>query len=154
MSNDYEKHVFFMQKAYEQALLAYDANEVPIGAVVVDQNDQILAQAYNQTIALNDPTAHAEILALRKAAEQLNNYRLVNTKLYVTLEPCIMCFGALVQARVSELIYACDDIRVGVTSIQQLHQAKSFNHKFQIINGVMNQQCGELLRKFFKERRK
>lgn len=154
MSNDSEKYVFFMQKAYEQALLAYDANEVPIGAVVVDQNDQILAQAYNQTITLNDPTAHAEILALRKSAEQLNNYRLVNTKLYVTLEPCIMCFGALVQARVSELIYACNDTRVGVTSIQGLHQAKSFNHKFKIVNGVMNQQCGELLRKFFKERRK
>ena len=154
MSSNSEKHDFFMQKAYEQALLAYDVKEVPIGAIVVDQNDQILAQSYNQTITLNDSTAHAEILALRKATKQLNNYRLVNTKLYVTLEPCIMCFGALVQARVSELIYACDDTRVGVTSIQKLHQAKSFNHKFQIINGVMNQQCGELLRKFFKERRK
>lgn len=154
MSSNLEKHSFFMQKAYEQALLAYDAGEVPIGAVVVDHSDQILAQSYNQTITLNDPTAHAEMLALRKAAEQLNNYRLVDTKLYVTLEPCIMCFGALVQARVSELIYACDDTRVGVTSIQQLHQSKGFNHKFEIINGVMNQQCGELLRKFFRERRK
>ncbi|ASG67244.1 tRNA-specific adenosine deaminase [Francisella halioticida] len=154
MLNNFEKHVFFMQKAYEQALLAYDAGEVPIGSVVVDQNDQILAQSYNQTITLNDPTAHAEILSLRKAAKRLNNYRLIDTKLYVTLEPCIMCFGALVQARVSELIYACDDTRVGVTSIRMLHQSRSFNHKFQIINGVMSQQCGELLRKFFKERRK
>ncbi|MED7788962.1 tRNA adenosine(34) deaminase TadA [Francisella sp. 19X1-34] len=153
MSSDFEKHEFFMQKAYEQALLGYNAGEVPIGAIVVDQNDQILARSYNQTITLNDPTAHAEILALRKTAKKLNNYRLVDTKLYVTLEPCIMCFGALVQARVSELIYACDDTRVGVTSIQKLHQGKGFNHKFRIVNGVMNQQCGELLRKFFRERR-
>lgn len=154
MLRDFEKHIFFMQKAYEQALLAYDAGEVPIGAVVVDQNNEVLAQSYNQTITLNDPTAHAEILAIREATKLLNNYRLVNTKLYVTLEPCIMCFGALVQARVTKLIYACDDTRVGVTSIQKLHQYKNFNHNFEIINGVMNQQCGELLRKFFKERRK
>ena len=115
MSNEVQDDEYFMSKAYEQALLAYDLGEVPIGAILVKDNE-IIAKDYNKTITLNDPTAHAETLVIRAAAEVLGNYRLVDTKLYVTLEPCIMCVGALVQARVKELIYACDDTRVGPLS--------------------------------------
>lgn len=153
MSDDYQKHVFFMQKAYEQALLAYDVGEVPIGAVLV-KDDQILTSTYNQTITLNDPTAHAEILAIRLAAQNLGNHRLIDTKLYVTLEPCIMCVGAMVQARVSELVYACDDTRVGILSQNEIHKNKDINHTLEVTAGVMSDQCGELLRRFFRERRK
>lgn len=152
MSDDYQKHVFFMQKAYEQALLAYDAGEVPIGAVIV-KDDQILTSTYNQTIALNDPTAHAETLAIRLAAQKLGNYRLTDTKLYVTLEPCIMCVGAMIQARVSELIYACDDTRVGILSQNEMHKNKDINHNLAVTGGVMSEECGEILRKFFREKR-
>ncbi|AIT09735.1 zinc-binding protein [Candidatus Francisella endociliophora] len=153
MSDDYQKHIFFMQKAYEQALLAYEAGEVPIGAVLT-KNDKIIASAYNQTITLNDPTAHAETLAIRLAAKELKNYRLTDTKLYVTLEPCIMCVGAMVQARISELIYACDDTRVGILSQKEMHKNKDINHNLKVLNGVMSVECGDLLKSFFKERRK
>jgi tRNA(Arg) A34 adenosine deaminase TadA len=146
-------HNFFMQEAYQQALLAYQAGEVPIGALLVKDN-QIITKNYNKTITLNDPTAHAEILVLRQAAKELDNYRLTDTKLYVTLEPCIMCFGAVVQARVSEIIYACDDVRVGPISRESIHQNKNINHNLSVVSGVMSQQCGELLRKFFRQRRK
>lgn len=153
MSDDYQEHAFFMQKAYEQALLAYQIGEVPVGAVLT-KNGQIIASAYNQTITLNDPTAHAEILALRLAAKEIENYRLIDTKLYVTLEPCIMCVGALIQARVSELVYACDDSRVGVLSREELHKNKDINHNLNIVSGIMSVECGDLLKSFFKERRK
>lgn len=153
MCDGSKNHIFFMQKAYEQANLAYAAGEVPIGAVLV-KDDKIIAQSYNQTITLNDPTAHAEILVLRQVAKKMSNYRLINTKLYVTLEPCIMCLGALIQARVFELVYACDDTRVGAISQQKLHQNKNINHNLNITNNVMSKECGKLLKEFFREKRK
>ncbi|MFV9972167.1 MAG: tRNA adenosine(34) deaminase TadA [Francisella endosymbiont of Hyalomma asiaticum] len=152
MCDDASDDIFFMQKAYEQALLAHQTGEVPIGAVLV-KGYQIIAQNFNQTIILNDPTAHAEILVLRSAAIELGNYRLVNTKLYVTLEPCIMCLGGLIQARVSELIYACDDSRVGAFSSEKLHKNKNINHNLGITAGVMAGKCSKLLKDFFKQKR-
>ncbi|MWY91766.1 nucleoside deaminase [Francisella tularensis] len=152
MSNYSDQDIFFIQKAYQQALLAYQAGEVPIGAVLV-RDDQIIVQNFNQTIGLNDPTAHAEILVLRSAALKLGNYRLVNTKLYVTLEPCIMCLGGLIQARVPELVYACDDSRVGAFSREKLHHNKNINHNLGVTAGVMADECGKLLKDFFKQRR-
>ena len=152
MCDDASDDIFFMQKAYEQALLAHQAGEVPIGAVLV-KDYEIIAQNFNQTIILNDPTAHAEILVLRSAAIELGNYRLVNTKLYVTLEPCIMCLGGLIQARVSKLIYACDDSRVGAFSREKLHKNKNINHNLGVTAGVIADKCSKLLKDFFKQRR-
>lgn len=146
-----------MQKAYEQALLAYENGEVPIGAVLVKTDDadkKVIAESFNKTLILTDPTAHAEMLVIKKAAQQVNNHRLVDTTLYVTMEPCMMCLGAIVQARVSEIVYACDDLRVGVFSKENYHLNKNINHNLQVTNGIMATQCSELLRKFFKERRK
>lgn len=154
MSNEFLDHEFFMKKAYYQALLAYKIGEVPVGAVLVDGDNNIIAEGFNQTITLKDPTAHAETLVLRKAAQQLDNYRLLDTKLYVTLEPCIMCIGALIQARVSNLFFGCDDSRVGILSKEKLHQNKDINHNLSVVGGIMSQQCGELLKNFFRERRK
>ena len=105
-----------MQKAYEQALLAYENGEVPIGAVLVKSNSdskQILSKSFNKTLLLSDPTAHAEMLIIKEAAKRVNNHRLIDMILYVTMEPCMMCLGAIMQARISEVIYACDDSRVG-----------------------------------------
>ncbi|MFT5950426.1 MAG: tRNA(adenine34) deaminase [Francisella sp.] len=157
MTNKLSKHEFFMQKAYEQALLAYENGEVPIGAVLVKTDDadkKVIAESFNKTLILTDPTAHAEMLVIKKAAQQVNNHRLVDTTLYVTMEPCMMCLGAIVQARVSEIVYACDDLRVGVFSKENYHLNKNINHNLQVTNGIMATQCSELLRKFFKERRK
>ena len=142
-----------MQKAYQQAQLAYENGEVPIGAVLV-KDEQIVTSSYNQTLTLSDPTAHAEILVIKKAAEIFKNHRLVDTMLYVTMEPCMMCLGAIIQARIGKVVYACDDSRVGVFSKECYHLNKNINHNLQVTNGIMATQCSELLRKFFRERRK
>ncbi|MGQ4001877.1 nucleoside deaminase [Francisellaceae bacterium CB300] len=146
-----------MQKAYEQALLAYENGEVPIGVVLVKSGfdgEQILSKSFNKTILLSDPTAHAEMLAIKEASKIFKNHRLVDTTLYVTMEPCMMCLGAIIQARISRVVYACDDSRVGVFSKECYHLNKNINHNLQVTNGIMATQCGELLKKFFKERRK
>lgn len=154
MSFEQIKHAFFMQKAYQQAVIAYHAGEVPVGAILVDDNENTIALDFNKTITLNDPTAHAEILVLRQAAQKLENYRLVNAKLYVTFEPCIMCVGAIIQARVKALYYGCNDTRVGILSKEKIHQNKEINHNLDVVGGIMSQECGELLKRFFKDRRK
>lgn len=146
-----------MQKAYDQALLAYENGEVPIGAVIVkidSDNEQIIAESFNETLMVSDPTAHAEMLAIKEAALQVKNHRLINMRLYVTMEPCMMCLGAIVQARISEVVYACDDSRVGVFSKENYHLNKNINHNLKVTSGIMAGKCGELLKKFFKERRK
>ena len=146
-----------MQKAYKQALLAYENGEVPIGAALVrsaSNGEQIIIQGFNKTLMLSDPTAHAEMLVIKEAAQQVNNHRLINMRLYTTMEPCMMCFGAVVQARISEIIYACDDSRVGIFSKECYHLNKNINHNLQVTNGIMADKCSELLRKFFKEKRK
>ncbi|RUS68548.1 hypothetical protein EGW08_023689, partial [Elysia chlorotica] len=139
---------YFMQQAYDQALIAYNIGEVPIGAVLV-KDSKVVSVGYNQTITNVDPTAHAEIVAIRSAAKILSNHRLVGTKLYVTMEPCIMCFGAIVQARVSEIIYACDDSRVGALSKENYHLNANVNHNTTVTGGVLHQECSDLLKKFF-----
>lgn len=144
----------FMQMALEEARAAAAAGEVPVGAVVVDAQGGVLARAHNSSIALNDPTAHAEILALRRAAERLGNYRLNGVDLYVTLEPCPMCAGALVQARVRRLVYGATDPKAGaVRSCATLLEAPSWNHRVEVRAGVLAEACAAVLEKFFAGRR-
>lgn len=143
----------WMQQAYALAQKAEQQGEVPIGAVLV-KDDRLVAAGYNQTIAQNDPTAHAEVMALRAAADAIGNYRLLDTTLYVTLEPCAMCAGALVQARVTRLVYACADPRAGAAgSIFNVVSNEALNHRLQVTSGVMAQECSQLLQDFFQQRR-
>jgi tRNA(adenine34) deaminase len=149
MSND-EK---WMRIAIEEANLAMDKNEVPVGAVLV-KNDTLIAQAHNKPITKNDPTAHAEIQLLRKAGEQQKNYRLPESTLYVTLEPCTMCFGAMVHARIDRIVYGASDPKTGVCgSCMNLNEENFFNHKISITSGILEKESSELLKLFFKSRR-
>jgi len=149
MSND-EK---WMRIAIEEANLAMDKNEVPVGAVLV-KNDKLIAQAHNKPITKNDPTAHAEIQLLRKAGEQQKNYRLPESTLYVTLEPCTMCFGAMVHARIDRIVYGASDPKTGVCgSRMNLNEENFFNHKISITSGILEKESSELLKLFFKSRR-
>jgi len=144
----------WMELAIEQAKLAEAISEVPVGAVLV-QNDQLIASAHNQPITNHDPTAHAEIQLLRAAGEQLNNYRLPNTTLYVTLEPCTMCLGAMIHARVLRIVFGAYDKKTGVCgSCQDLSNSECFNHTIKIKGGVLANDCKQLLQQFFKNRRK
>ncbi|MCP5102651.1 MAG: nucleoside deaminase, partial [bacterium] len=123
-----KEDVFFMEKAFEQAELAYQAQEVPVGAVVVRENE-IIGKGYNSVIKNADPTAHAEIVALREAGKTIGNYRLVDAGIYVTLEPCVMCYAALVHARVKNLYYGADDPKGGIFSTGKFNSIKNiFNH--------------------------
>ena len=150
-----EQHNHFMQIALTQAQLAYDSGEVPVGAVLVNQENQVVASGYNQTITLKDPTAHAEIMALRQAAQQLQNYRLPDLRLYVTLEPCIMCMGALMHARIGQVIYGASDPKTGACgSLLSVHAHKQLNHQTHVSAGVLAQPCGKILRQFFQARRR
>ena len=144
----------WMALAIEQAKLAEKIEEVPVGAVLV-QDNQLIASAHNQPISNNDPTAHAEIQLLRAAGKQLNNYRLPNTTLYVTLEPCTMCLGAMIHARVSRIVFGAYDQKTGVCgSCQDLSTSECFNHTISIEGGVLENNCKQLLQQFFKNRRK
>jgi len=143
----------FMQQALEQAVLAALAGEVPVGAVIV-RNGEVIARAFNQPITNHDPSAHAEMLALRQAALSEQNYRLPGTTLYVTLEPCTMCAGAMLHARVDRIVYGAPDPKTGAAgSVLDVFSSKQLNHQTIIEGGVMGQECGQLLREFFKERR-
>ena len=143
----------FMCQAIEQAQLAAQAGEVPVGAVLV-QDGQIIAQAFNQPIALHDPSAHAEMLALRVAAKSVENYRLPGSTLYVTLEPCVMCAGAILHARVERVVFGAQDPKTGAAgSVLDVFSSKQINHQTHVEGGVMGEECGQLLRSFFKERR-
>jgi tRNA(adenine34) deaminase len=143
----------FMQQALEQARLAALAGEVPVGAVIV-RNGEVIARAFNQPITKHDPSAHAEMLVLRQAALSEENYRLPGTTLYVTLEPCTMCAGAMLHARVDRIVYGAADPKTGAAgSVLDVFSSKQINHQTVIEGGVMAQECGQLLRDFFKERR-
>ena len=143
----------WMQLAIKQAKLAEAIDEVPVGAVLV-QDNQLIASAHNQPISNNDPTAHAEIQLLRTAGKKLNNYRLPNTTLYVTLEPCTMCLGAMIHARVSRVVFGAYDQKTGVCgSCQDLSTSKCFNHSIETNGGILADECKQLLQKFFKKRR-
>ena len=143
-----------MQIALEQAKLAESLGEVHVGALVV-KDGEIIAAAHNQPIGLHDPSAHAEIQAIRKAAKILGNYRLVDCTLYVTLEPCVMCTGAIQHARIAQLVYGAHDPKTGACgSVVNLMTEDKLNHHTAVIAGVLAEPCGEMLSQFFKRRRK
>ena len=150
-----ETAVYWMRRALDAAHYAQLFDEVPIGAVIVGADNKLLAWAGNRTRTTCDPTAHAEIIALRAAAQTLGNYRLCGVTLYTTLEPCVMCAGALVQARVERLVYGTPDARFGaVASCFQLCDSSSLNHRMEIISGVLEEECRSLMQSFFRARRK
>lgn len=144
----------WMQRALELAWQAAEAGEVPVGAVLV-RDQQVLGEGYNQPIIAHDPSAHAEVVALRAAARAEQNYRLPGSTLYVTLEPCTMCFGAMVHARVARLVYAAKEPRAGVCESQlQLPQVDFYNHKLLVEGGLMEAESAAMLKAFFAARRK
>ena len=137
----------------EQARIAGSLQEVPIGAVIVC-NNEIYAQSHNLTRTNSDPTAHAELLCIREAARRQGDWRLTDATLYVTLEPCAMCAGAMVLARIQRLVYATPDPKAGMCgSLANLVQDTRLNHRMQVTHGVLGEDCGEMLRTFFRERR-
>lgn len=143
----------YMKLAIDQALIAEENGDVPIGAVIVHQN-QVIGRAYNQREQLQDPTAHAEIIALTQAAAFLESWRLLDCTIYVTLEPCCMCAGAMVLARMKRLVYGCDDPKTGaVKSLYNIVQDERLNHKVEVTSGVMSEECSAVLQDFFKRRR-
>jgi tRNA(adenine34) deaminase len=143
----------FMQLALEQAQQAWDLGEVPVGAVVV-KDGEVIAVGCNQPIGKHDPTAHAEIVALRAAAEKLGNYRLPGCELYVTLEPCVMCSGAMMHARLARVVYGATDPKTGACgSVLNLFEQEQLNHHTGIVGGVMAEECGAMLKNFFAARR-
>tara|TARA_R110002111_G_scaffold233392_1_gene294461 strand:+ start:841 stop:1308 length:468 start_codon:yes stop_codon:yes gene_type:complete len=143
----------YMQCAFELAEKAKFQDEVPVGAVIVHEG-KVIGEGWNQPISSNDPTAHAEILALRDAAKKLGNYRLPEATMYVTLEPCAMCAGAIVHARLEKLVYAITDPKTGACgSVFNLLQTEELNHKVEIQKGVMEDECRSLIQDFFKEKR-
>lgn len=142
-----------MRQALEQAQHAWDLGEVPVGAVVV-KDGVVIARGYNQPIGRHDPTAHAEIVALRAAAEALGNYRLPGCELYVTLEPCVMCSGAMMHARLAKVVYGATDPKTGACgSVLNLFEQEQLNHHTAIAGGVMAEECGAMLKSFFAARR-
>ncbi|GAB4362559.1 MAG: tRNA adenosine(34) deaminase TadA [Gammaproteobacteria bacterium] len=148
-----EEHIRFMQRALALAERAAEEGEVPVGAVLV-KGGQVIGEGWNHPIAASDPTAHAEILALRQGAARVGNYRLVETTLYATLEPCPMCAGAMIHARVQRLVIAADDPRSGAAgSVLDLLQHPQLNHRVEVVRGVLAAQAGEMLRAFFRARR-
>jgi tRNA(adenine34) deaminase len=145
---------FWMQTAIQAAITARDFDEIPIGACIIDKNGELLAVAGNRTITNCDPTAHAEILVLRQAAQKIGNYRLTETTIYTTIEPCAMCAGALVNARIKRLVFGAHDERFGaVESVFRLCDTSSLNHRIEIISGVLATECRNLMQKFFKGKR-
>ena len=143
----------FMQQALDQAKLAAMAGEVPVGAVLV-RDGKIISRGFNQPIGNSDPSAHAEMIALRSAAQLESNYRLPGTTLYVTLEPCIMCAGAMLHARVERLVFGATDPKTGAAgSVLNVFSEKQINHQTQFEGGIMDDECGQVLRDFFKGRR-
>jgi len=143
-----------MWQAVIEAQQAAREDEVPVGAILVSQNGTVLAKTHNQTITRCDPTAHAEILAIRSAADALGNFRLLNTTLYVTIEPCIMCMGALLHARVSKIIYGAKDPKWGAAgSCYDLAADPHLNHVIDVEGGVLEKECRELIQTFFKAKR-
>jgi tRNA(adenine34) deaminase len=145
----------WMQQALAQARIAASMNEVPVGAVLVDAGGELLAAGHNQPISACDPSAHAEIVTVRQAALKLDNYRLPGTTLYVTLEPCTMCVGALVHARIKRLVYAASEPRSGaIESAQRLFETGEYNHRPEIEGGLLAAESSALLTAFFKARRR
>lgn len=153
MSSRESEHDRHMLHALELAKRAADLGEVPVGAVVV-RDGEIIGEGYNQPIGQHDPTAHAEIIAIRDAAARVGNYRLPNSTLYVTIEPCTMCAGALIHARIKTLVYGAAEPRAGVIeSAARLLEHDFYNHRIECVGGVLSEQCSALMRSFFSKRR-
>lgn len=148
-----ERDRVFMSEALCEAAKAFDKGEVPIGAVIV-HGDEVIARGHNRREELQDPTAHAEILAIRDAASRMASWRLIDTTIYVTLEPCPMCAGAMVQARIDRLVYGTRDPKAGAAgSIVNLVQNEAFNHRMGVEEGIMREECIEILQRFFAQLR-
>ena len=142
-----------MREALRQAAAAAQAGEVPVGAVVVI-GGEIIGAGHNQPIRMTDPTAHAEIVAMRSATAHLGNYRLTGATLYVTVEPCLMCVGAMIHARIGTLVFGATEPKAGaIESTQRAHEHDALNHKLIVVSGVLSRECGELLAQFFKQKR-
>ncbi len=153
MDTDSAEDLVWMQYAYELALRAQQHGEVPVGAVLVKEN-KIIGEGWNRPIKNHDPTAHAEIIAIQNAAQKIQNYRLINTTLYITLEPCVMCAGAIVHSRIKRVVFAASDPRAGAAgSIFSILDNSNLNHKVVVDNGILAKESAELLRHFFKARR-
>lgn len=145
--------IFWMQRALELAQYAGECGEVPVGAVLV-KDEQVLGEGFNSPISSKDPSAHAEVNAIRAAARALGNYRLLDTTLYVTIEPCVMCVGTLIHARVNTLVYGAAEPRTGaVNSVFDLCEHAAHNHRIQVRHGVLAEECASLMRDFFQRRR-
>ena len=148
-----ERDAIFMRQAIDQARNAWALGEVPVGAIVV-KDGEVVATGFNQPIGTHDPTAHAEIMALRAAATMLGNYRLPGCELYVTLEPCAMCSGAMMHARLARVVYGASDPKTGACgSVVHLFGEQKLNHHTELVGGVLAEECGQLLKEFFAERR-
>ena len=147
-----KKDIYFMKQALKCAQTAQEKDEVPVGAIIVKDN-KIIARGYNKSISLKDTTAHAEIVAIRKACKKLNNYRLTDCSIYVTIEPCSMCMGALILARIKNLYYGAKDIKAGACgSVTDISKTKT-NHKINVSGGLLEQDCATIIKKFFKSKR-
>jgi len=148
-----EKDICFMKLALEEATLAFAEGEVPVGSVLVI-GDTVVTKAHNNKEYSNDPTGHAELLALKSGARETGNWRLANATLYVTKEPCIMCAGAMVNARLGRLVYGCRDEKGGaVDSLYALLSDQRLNHQVEVLSGVLEEECAEILKRFFREKR-
>ncbi len=146
-------HETFMRAALDEARRGSETGEVPVGAVVV-LDGQVVGRGFNQPIAARDPTAHAEIVALREAARALGNYRLVGTTMYVTIEPCMMCVGAMVHARVATLVFGASEPKAGaIVSSCRAHELPSLNHRIEVVVGILEAECRAVIQEFFKSRR-
>lgn len=154
MAPQIEQDVKWMQHAISLAKHAESIDEVPVGAVLVKDNT-IIAEGWNQPISKHDPTAHAEIVALRAAAQSLNNYRLIDSTLYVTLEPCSMCAGAIIHARIKRVVFGASDPKTGAAgSVFDILNTAKLNHVVEIEKGILEEDCAQLLKQFFKNKRK
>jgi len=146
-------HDTFMRLALDEARRGAEAGEVPVGAVVV-LGGQVVGRGFNQPIGASDPTAHAEIVALREAARALGNYRLVGATLYVTIEPCLMCVGAMVHARVAAVVFGAAEPKAGaIVSSCRAHELPSLNHRIEVVGGILEEECRAVIQEFFKTRR-
>ncbi|MDX8000425.1 tRNA adenosine(34) deaminase TadA [Xenorhabdus sp. Reich] len=144
---------YWMRRAMELAVQAQAKGEIPVGAVLV-ANNSVIAEGFNLPITDHDPTAHAEIIALRQGGSQLQNYRLLNTTLYVTLEPCVMCAGAMIHSRIQRLVYGASDMKTGAAgSLIDILRHPGMNHQIEITGGVLAEECSAMLSSFFKQRR-
>jgi tRNA(adenine34) deaminase len=152
MVTEFHSHEYYMQQAITEAKKAFERKEVPVGTIIVYENN-IIAKSHNQREMLLDPTAHAEMIAITQASAYLQNWRLSDTTVYVTLEPCAMCAGALIQARAKNLVYGAKDDKYGACeSLINLVNEPRFNHRLNVISGILEDECSELLRQFFLER--